>query len=125
MSDESSYPARQGGKVDAIRYIRLAMPSADPISLSSVVVVDDRQISVDLGEETLVLHMETGGYYSLRNVAAEIWEQLKSPVAVSEIGEILARKYGIAREQCEADLLELLADLRDRDLVRVVTGEGG
>jgi hypothetical protein len=95
-----------------------------PISLATVVVADDRQVSVDLGEETLVLHMETGGYYSLRKVAAEIWESLQSPVAAGTIAEDLSRKYGIPRERCEEDLLELLADLRKRDLVRIVHSEG-
>ena len=95
-----------------------------PISLSTVVVADDRQVSVDLGEETLVLHMETGGYYSLRKVAAEIWESLKTPIAAGTIAESLSRKYGIPREQCEEDLLELLTDLRKRDLVRIVRAEG-
>ena len=94
-----------------------------PISLSTVVVANDRQVSVELGEETLVLHMETGGYYSLRKVAAEIWEQLKSPVAPGTIAERLSRRYGIPRERCEADPLELLADLRKRDLVRIVHEE--
>jgi hypothetical protein len=92
----------------------------EPISLSSVVVADDRQVSVEMGEETLVLHMETGGYYSLRKVAAVIWEQLKSPVAAGTIAENLHERYGIPRERCEADLLELLTDLRERDLVRIV-----
>lgn len=91
-----------------------------PITLSTVVVADDRQVSVDLGEETLVLHMETGGYYSLRKVAAEIWEQLKRPVAAETIAAELSRRYGIPRDRCEEDLLELLADLRKRDLVRIV-----
>jgi hypothetical protein len=87
-------------------------------------MADHRQVSVDMGEETLVLHMETGGYYSLRNVAAAIWEQLKAPVTVGEIGELLARRYEIPRERCEADLLDLLDDLRKRDLVRIVPAEG-
>jgi hypothetical protein len=95
-----------------------------PISLSTVVVADDRQVSVDLGDETLVLHMETGGYYSLRKVAAEIWEQLKSPVTAGRIAENLSRRYGIPNERCGEDLLELLADLRKRDLVRIVHAEG-
>ena len=94
-----------------------------PITLSTVVVADDRQVSVDLGEETLVLHMETGGYYSLRKVAAEIWENLKTPVAAGTIAEDLSRKYGIPRDRCETDLLELLDDLRSRDLVRIVDDE--
>ena len=99
------------------------MPAGNPpISRESVVVADHRQVSVEVGEETLILHMETGGYYSLRNVAAEIWNQLRTPVVVADIGETLARKYGLPRERCEADLLELLADLLERDLVRIVPG---
>ena len=90
------------------------------ITASSVVVADPRQVSVELDEETLVLHLETGGYYSLRKVAARIWDYLKNPVLVSEVGESLAEQYGVRPERCEADLLELLAELEKRGLVQVL-----
>ncbi|MGH7657645.1 MAG: PqqD family protein [Gemmatimonadales bacterium] len=90
------------------------------LATTTVVVADPRQVSVEMGEETLILHLETGGYYSLRNVAARIWELLKAPSSVSEISVTLARQYGIPRERCETDLLELLSDLVERGLVRVV-----
>lgn len=95
-----------------------------PISLSSKVVVDSRQVSVDAAGETLILHLETGSYYSLRKVAAEIWKLLASPILVSDIGETLAQRYGIPRDQGEADLLELLGELEKRGLVRVVSPAG-
>jgi hypothetical protein len=93
------------------------------ISRSSIVVVDSRQVSVDVGEETLILHVETGGYYSLKKVAAQIWELLQRPVTVSHVGETLSRQYGIPRERCEADLLELLSELEKRGLVRIVSDD--
>ena len=95
-------------------------PEGRSITTSSVVVADSRQVSVELGEETLILHLETGGYYSLRKVAARIWELLKRPVEVSEAGEALAREYGIPPERCEEDLLDLLADLQERGLIQVL-----
>lgn len=95
-------------------------PAIDP---SSVVVVGRDQVSTDLGEEVLVLHLPTGGYYSLRKVAARVWRLISSPVRVSEIGETVAREYGISRERSERDVRELLEELAARDLVAVRDGE--
>lgn len=96
-------------------------PENESISMSSVVVAEPRQVSVDMGEETLILHLETGGYYSLKKVASRIWQLLQSPVLVSEIGGVLSGEYGISRERCDADLLELLGELEERGLVKVVS----
>lgn len=96
-------------------------PGIDP---SSVVVVGRDQVSTDLGEEILVLHLPTGGYYSLRKVAARIWRLMASPVRVSAIGETVAREYGISYERSEQDVRELLEDLAARDLVSVRAGGG-
>lgn len=99
-------------------------PKRETISLSSVVVAEPQHVAVNVGEETLILHLETGGYYSLRNVGARIWELLRGPVSVTDLGETLSRQYGIARDRCEADLLELIAGLVERGLVRVVPEDG-
>jgi hypothetical protein len=103
----------------------MTSPEDPAISLSSTVVADSRQISADVDRETLVLNLETGGYYSLSRVGAEIWKLLASPIRVSEIGDTLVRRYGIPRAQGEADLLDLLGELQRRGLVRVVPAGRG
>lgn len=91
------------------------------IEPDSTVVVTDHQVSVELEGEVLILHLKTAGYYSLRNVAARVWALLERPSRVSEIGAALAREYGVALERCERDVLELLEDLRDRELVEITS----
>jgi hypothetical protein len=90
------------------------------ITSTSVVVADSRQVSAEMADETLILHCETGGYYSLDKVAARIWQLLQSPVAVSEVAEVLSKDYDTPKERCEADLLELLHELAKRGLLRVL-----
>ena len=89
------------------------------IGSESVVVAATHQVSVDLGEETLILQLSDAGYYRLRNVAARIWKLLESPVRVSEIGDAIAREYGVSRERAEADAIELLEGLRARRLLDI------
>lgn len=95
-------------------------PGNQPITMSSKVVADPRQVSADVEGETLILHLDTGNYHSLRKVAAEIWKLLTSPILVSDIVETLALRYGVPQARGEADLLELLGELEKRGLVRVV-----
>lgn len=91
------------------------------ITSTSVVVADSRQVSAEMPDETLILQIETGGYYSLEKVGARIWRLLQTPIAVSEAAEVLSRDYDTPRERCEADLLELLHELAKRGLLRVVS----
>lgn len=93
--------------------------SGSAISPASVVEAGPEQVSTDLGEEILVLHLVTGGYFSLRNVAARVWRLIEKPVRVSEISRAVAEEYGVAPERCERDLLELLENLARRGLVTV------
>jgi hypothetical protein len=89
------------------------------IRTNSVVVAADEQVWTDMGEEILVLHLVSGGYYSLKNVAARVWQLLQTPTRPAEIGRAVAREYGVPAGRCETDVLDLLSELADRGLVEV------
>ena len=95
--------------------------SGREIRPDSVVVARRQQISVELDDETLILHLSTAGYYQLEKVGARIWRMLDDPIRVSEIGDTLARQYGVPRDRCEEDVLDLLAQLAERDLIDVLS----
>ncbi|HET6361703.1 MAG TPA: PqqD family protein [Gemmatimonadota bacterium] len=103
----------------------MAAEGDQSITTTTVVVANPRQVSVETGEETLILHLDTGSYHSLRNVAARIWDLLQNPIAVSDVAEVLSREYVTPREQCEADLLELLPALAERGLLKIVSEAEG
>lgn len=90
-----------------------------PIQFDTIVVAAAGQVSSRVGEEAAILSIEQGIYYGLNEVGARIWELLAEPVEVRAIVEAIVDEYDVNREQCEADIRELLSQLVAAELVRV------
>jgi hypothetical protein len=67
----------------------------------------------------VILGADAGQYFGLNEVGARIWELVQAPVQVSAICATVCLEYEVAREHCERDVLELLADLRAKGLLDV------
>jgi Coenzyme PQQ synthesis protein D (PqqD) len=93
------------------------------ISLDSIVAISPDQVSCELGGEAVILNLKKGAYYGLDEVGATIWSLIAEPVAVSKILETLLERYEVERGRCRDDLLALLAELRERGLIRI--GDAG
>jgi hypothetical protein len=93
------------------------------ISLNSTVVAVEDQVSSQVGDEAVILHMRDGIYYGLDPVGAGIWELLQEPRTVHEIRDRLLSEYEVEGARCEADLLSLLQELMERRLVRVASAD--
>jgi hypothetical protein len=91
----------------------------DQISLESVVVPVEDQVSAQLGEETVILNVESGQYYGLNEVGARVWELIQQPRALSEIRTALLEQYDVEPEVCERDLRRIIEDLMTNGLVAV------
>lgn len=69
-------------------------------------------------DETLVLlNPLTGHYYTLNEVGARIWELLDGTRTQDEIVNVLSAEYEAADAEIRADVDDLLADLRDEELI--------
>lgn len=86
---------------------------------ASTVVASDRQIACQVGGEAVILQLDDAIYYGLNQVGARIWQLLQEPRRVSEIVDVIVAEYEVERERCLQDVLELVAELRDRRLVTV------
>jgi hypothetical protein len=67
--------------------------------------------------ETILIHLETGSYYSLTGAGAEIWELVGMARSPTEIAQELAERHGQARAEVGAAVDELLAQLAREDLL--------
>ena len=69
------------------------------------------------GDETVILDLASGTYFGLDPVGARIWALMAEGRALSEICETMLEEYEVEREQLEADVLRLAAELSERGLV--------
>jgi len=89
------------------------------ISLDSIVVVTDDQISAHLGEELVILGYNSTRYYGLDQVGIFIWEFLQKPRKVADICRAVISEYEVKPDNCELDIIAFLEELRDNHLVVV------
>lgn len=77
-----------------------------------------RQVSCNLCGDGVLLKGDDGRYYGLNHVGAFVWNLLQqSPTTLEELKSRVLAKYQVDPEQCEWDILNLLADLINEGLI--------
>lgn len=92
------------------------------LSLSSLIVAAQHQVSSDLAGEAVILDMPSGTYYGLNAVGASIWQLVQVPKTVTQIRDAVLDEYEIDADTCEGDLFTLLGDLHEKGLIEVTDG---
>jgi Coenzyme PQQ synthesis protein D (PqqD). len=69
---------------------------------------DSRFIATELGDELVMMDVESGSYIRLNKTAREIWNYLKEPVMVDDLIAALLAKYNVEEEQCKAEVMDCL-----------------
>lgn len=80
------------------------------------------EMSADLGEEAVVLHLDSGVYYGMEGVGPRIWQLLEEPRTGREIRDVLLEEFEVGKDRLEADLRSFLGELRDEGLIEVAEG---
>lgn len=93
------------------------------IALESHVQHSPHALAASVEGGLMILHLETGKYFHLDAIGAEIWAGLAQPAQVGALCARLAGRYDAAVETVQADALALLADLAAHDLIRSETGD--
>jgi hypothetical protein len=89
------------------------------ISDQALIVATKDQSSCPLGDDTVILDLKAGLYFSLNNVGAMIWQFIQQPKSVKEIREAVLQTFDVEEEVADRDLLALLRELATRNLVEI------
>jgi hypothetical protein len=89
------------------------------LSVHSIVVAANEQVSCPLGEESAILNLRNSVYYGMNPVGARVWSLLKQPRSIEELRTTLLSEYEVDAELCERDLLNLLEKMRSEGLIEV------
>lgn len=74
----------------------------------------------DLDNEVVMAHLQTGKYYGLNAVGAQVWKMLAQPLTIDELCQQLLRDFAVDVATCHADVAELIVKLIDAQLVKQV-----
>lgn len=95
------------------------MTAEQSIAASAVVSLTDQQLATTVESETVVLQTDAGRYYGFNDVGSRVWELLESEPTVAELCDQIETEYDVTREQCQADVRALLAEMAEADLVTI------
>jgi hypothetical protein len=95
------------------------MTSQAAVSLASSVRKCDAVLSRILGDEVLLLDLDSEQYFGLGGVGSRVWELLEQTPQLDVVHRRLLDEFEVEAAQLETDLLGLISDLRERGLVQV------
>lgn len=71
-----------------------------------------------VGEEALVINLNSGSYYELNDTGALFWQLLDGQRTIADCAQLIAADYeDVEAAEVEADLLELAADFKAEGLI--------
>jgi coenzyme PQQ biosynthesis protein PqqD len=86
--------------------------------------VRQEQIIVQKGSnDVLLFNMDDGSYYALNEVGNRIWELCDGTRGVAQLVSELAKEYDAPAKIIETDVLEVLNDLRSKNLIVEYSGD--
>lgn len=71
-----------------------------------------------IGEDVVMLDIDTGFYFGLDAVGSTIWSHLSHPISFEELISCLMSKYDIDRETCETETILFLNQLLEKKIIR-------
>lgn len=87
------------------------------VGLETVVVRSDAVLDASVGDDTVLMSIETGQYYTMKVTSRAIWERLATPVRVGALCADLAKAYQAPLETVEADTLAFLNYLETQKMI--------
>lgn len=82
--------------------------------------VDTGMLRTDLGEEMVMMDIESGNYISLNNVGRLIWELVEQPTSVKLVLTKLTQKFAISEEQCFEDCCPYLTEMVQHKILQIL-----
>jgi Coenzyme PQQ synthesis protein D (PqqD) len=75
-----------------------------------------RAVAREVGDEVVILDLETGTYYGLDRVGARIWSLLSAGRTLDEVRQAILAEYEVERSRLESDIDRLLVQLVESQL---------
>ncbi|MGA9811840.1 MAG: PqqD family protein [Terriglobales bacterium] len=87
------------------------------LALNDHLRIPEEVLTSKVGEETVLLNLQTGMYYSLDPVGTRFIEVLQRTSRLDEVHRALLEHFDVSTAKLEADLLKLSQDMLTRGLL--------
>ena len=73
-----------------------------------------------IGDEVVMMDMDSGFYFGLNTIGSAIWDKLASPITAHELVDLLMMEFSVERIVCESVTHEFLNQLLERGIIKEV-----
>ena len=87
------------------------------MNLDSRLTIPPQVLSRLVGDETVLLDLESGIYFGLDNVGKRIWESVSEGKTLAETIAVIVAEYDVNQQQAQDDVLAFAGDLVERGLL--------
>lgn len=81
--------------------------------------INDKVVFREVGENIVLINLNTGYYYSFNGLGSLIFNSLVKKMDIDQILREIVGNFDIAREGAEKDLKEFLDKLEKEDILKV------
>jgi hypothetical protein len=75
------------------------------------------QVAAEADGEVLMMHIDSGNYFGLNEVASFLWKQLDTAKSVRELCDAVLEVFDVGEEACVADALNFLRGMLNDGLI--------
>ncbi len=91
------------------------------ITLETRVRQADTPITAPMDEGVMMFSQETAHYYSLQEVAKDIWDRIAEPIRVDDLCAGLLQDYAdVSEADCHQQVIAFLTEMLADDLIQIV-----
>jgi Coenzyme PQQ synthesis protein D (PqqD) len=92
------------------------------MNFDQLIQVSDDVIAREVAGEMVLLDLASGVYFGLDGVGSRIWSRIaKSPCSLAELCDMIEAEFDAPRDQIEADMRALVAQLAEKQLISPIT----
>lgn len=77
-------------------------------------------IQSKIGDEVVMLDMDSGYYFGLNSVASDIWVLMEEEITFELLINKLMETFDVERSVCESDTQELIDQMLEKKIIRKV-----
>ena len=74
-------------------------------------------VSRQVGEETMIMDLQSGTYFGLDPIGARVWQAIENGEDCANLGDALAEEYDAPPERIGEDIAALIAILSEQKLI--------
>lgn len=89
------------------------------ITNQSIISRSPDQVQTEMQGEIALMHVESGKFFAVKSVLANLWRELEDPKSVDALVAAMMDIYDVSESECRQDIVEVLESMVKADLVRV------